>query len=212
MMEISIPRTAVAFDFDKTLTRFDSLRLFLLQAASLRRLVFAGIGSGPQMVAGLWSGSSRDKAKAKLVRRLLSGRTEAEVTQWAEKTAEIIIESGLRDDTVRCLRWHQDNGSRIIVVSASFEAYVRPVVSTLGVTEVIATRWQVDPVTLRLTGNLEGSNIRGPQKVLALRARLGRTHTLNYAYGDSRGDREMLSAAYAPVWVRSGQVRLPNAG
>ncbi|MEL6731156.1 MAG: haloacid dehalogenase-like hydrolase, partial [Bacteroidota bacterium] len=46
------------------------------------------------------------------------------------------------------------------------------------------------------TGNIEGANNYGPEKVERIREWLGdREVEASYAYGDSRGDREMLAWA-----------------
>jgi phosphatidylglycerophosphatase C len=52
------------------------------------------------------------------------------------------------------------------------------------------------------TGNLDGPNCRGPEKVTRLHEWLGDRSTVNVvAYGDSAGDREMLADADEAHWV-----------
>ncbi len=87
------------------------------------------------------------------------------------------------------------------MVSASFEAYVTLVAASLGIDEVIATRWEVDPDTERLTGRLDGLNVRGEAKVSLLDDLLGGPRDLEYAYGNSSGDTAMLARARHPVRV-----------
>jgi phosphatidylglycerophosphatase C len=53
-----------------------------------------------------------------------------------------------------------------------------------------------------LTGDLDGANCRGPEKVRRLHQVFGPDMQLAEAYGDTRGDREMLAAA------ASGHMRL----
>ena len=58
----------------------------------------------------------------------------------------------------------------------------------------------------RLTGELDGANCRGPEKVRRLHEWLdtahgGRSAVEVVAYGDSPGDREMLADADEPHWV-----------
>ena len=94
------------------------------------------------------------------------------------------------------------------MVSASFEAYVTPVANALGIDEVIATRWEVDPATDTLTGRLDGLNVRGEAKVTLLDDLLGGRCDLAYAYGNSGGDTAMLARARNPV--RVGRRPLPT--
>ena len=57
----------------------------------------------------------------------------------------------------------------------------------------------------RLTGRLDGPNCRGPEKERRLRAWLtdrGLEKATLWAYGDSRGDRELLALADRPELVR----------
>jgi phosphoserine phosphatase len=59
---------------------------------------------------------------------------------------------------------------------------------------IIATRLEI--VDNRLTGKLASPNCYGPQKVERIRAALDLSrYGRIFAYGDSRGDREMLALA-----------------
>ncbi len=57
----------------------------------------------------------------------------------------------------------------------------------------------------RLTGRLQGANVRGPEKKARVEAwiaqRLGDRPFRLWAYGDSAGDRELLAMADHPVRV-----------
>ena len=91
-----------------------------------------------------------------------------------------------------------------MIVSASFELYVEPLGSLLGVDGVLATRLVTDAG--RFTGDLDGPNCRGPEKVQRLHAWLdqhhgGRAAVELVAYGDSPGDRELLADADVAHWV-----------
>jgi phosphatidylglycerophosphatase C len=195
-------RAVVAFDFDGTITREDTFRVFLNRIGTRRALAAVFLRRSPQMLGALRGGEARDHAKKLLCHDVLEGLTREFAEQAAADTAQDVSSSLIRDDAAARIRWHQAQGHRVIVVSASFEAYVRPVVTALGIDEVIATRWEVDPVTDRLTGRLEGRNVRGEAKVDLLDAHLGGPSALEYAYGNSSGDKAMLARSRYPVWVR----------
>ena len=93
------------------------------------------------------------------------------------------------------LAWHRQQGHRCVVISASLELYLRPWASTVGFDEVLGSRLEVLD-NGRTSGKLLGENCFGPEKMRRLEALLGprEGYTL-YAYGDSRGDKELLSAA-----------------
>ena len=67
-------------------------------------------------------------------------------------------------------------------------------ISVTGFDAVIATRLETDGVG-RVTGRYDGGNCYGAEKARRLRALLGEAAVELYAYGDSRGDREMLAMA-----------------
>jgi phosphatidylglycerophosphatase C len=78
--------------------------------------------------------------------------------------------------------------------------YVSPIGRRLGFDAVLATRLEVD-TDGRLTGRLSGANCRGPEKVARLREWRSGELVVDFAYGDSAGDREMLALAEVPIKV-----------
>ena len=196
----------VVFDFDGTLTRPDIFRLFMRQIRSRRLLLASLVRHSLSLVMGLRGGSARDRAKERLCVTLLGGLPEEQVRAAAERTADIVLRTALRQDTTARLRWHLASGHRVIVISASFEAYVRPVVAALGVREVVATKWEVDPITRSLTGRLAGVNVRGAAKVRLLEEYLDNGPCrVDVAYGNSQGDAALLAMADRAVWVGRGR-------
>jgi phosphatidylglycerophosphatase C len=126
---------------------------------------------------------------------------QAEAAQLAAR----IVDGGLRGDTSARLAWHRQEGHRVVIVSASYEQYVRIVGEHLGVDEVLATRVEFDR-TGRCTGRLAGANCRAGEKVRRLSdwmkaVGVERSTTTIWAYGDSKGDRALLDFADHPVWV-----------
>lgn len=194
-------RPIVAFDFDGTITKQDTLRFFLVR---IRRKAFLGrafLRRTPELVAALQGGAARDRAKVAICREVLGGLPRQRAEEAAADTARVVLGGLLRPDTTERIRWHQAAGHRIIVVSASFEAYVTLVAASLGIDEVIATRWELEPTGEVLTGGLDGLNVRGEAKVALLDAHVGRRCHLEYAYGNSSGDTAMLARARNPEWV-----------
>ena len=194
-------RPVVAFDFDGTITTKDTLRLFLTRIRGPKELATTFIRHAPQLGLALRGGTARERAKQLVCMDVLGGLHHDRAQAAASETAKAVCRRLIRPDAEARIRWHQAQGHRIIVVSASFEAYVAPVVSSLGIDEVIATRWEVDPETRVLTGRLDGLNVRSEAKVTLLEELLGRPCRLAYAYGNSSGDTAMLARAEHPVRV-----------
>jgi phosphatidylglycerophosphatase C len=104
---------------------------------------------------------------------------------------------------VDSLNEHKAHGDRVIIVSASLSSYVSCFASFLE-TEFLATELESDGSVL--TGRIHGENVRGNEKVMKLEtflSRVGyeRSEVFVTAYGDSAGDREMLTWADQAVKV-----------
>src|SRR5262245_39365356 len=190
--------TIAAFDFDGTLTRRDCMVPFLCRVAGSGAVVRALAAESPAMAR-----HGRDGVKAGVLRRLLAGRSLADVTSRGELFAGDIMDRRLRSDTVAILRRHQDAGDRTVLVSASLRPYLEPVATALGIDHVICTELEV--VDGALTGEIIGGNCRGPVKAARLQAWLGDPSPddgVLWAYGDSSGDDELLALATHGVRIR----------
>jgi HAD superfamily hydrolase (TIGR01490 family) len=159
-----------------------------------------------RLALGLTGDCRRDAAKEALLVRLLAGRHLATLSAVAEAFAGEVVTSHLRPDTLARLEWHRTQGHHVVIVSASPELYVAPLGRCLGV-DVLATRLEVGSDG-RLTGRLAGRNCRGAEKALRLREHLGPEPVTLIAYGDSKGDRQLLAMAQTAVWV--GRRALPR--
>ena len=183
----------VAFDFDGTLTRRDSFMAFLRWRAG--RLGFAGKMAGLAPAAAVYL-ATRDRGmlKAAAGRAFLKGLTVGELRAAARNFAALSAPSLLRPDALRRWREWQAQDARLVIVTASPELLVEPFARELGAFATIGTRMAVGPDG-RLTGDLDGENCRGAQKVVRLQAIFGAGLRLTAAYGDTAGDREMLAIA-----------------
>lgn len=183
-----------AFDFDGTLTRRDTLLPFLLHtlgAAALARRAFALV----PVLAGYGLGRvSNGAAKERVLVRCIGGMRADELQRQAERFAAEVVPGLLRNETMRRLDWHRQRGHRCVVVSASLELYVGPWARRAGFDDIVATRLEAQDATV--SGRLFGANCYGAEKVARLERLLGdRNGYRLYAYGDSRGDRELLAYA-----------------
>lgn len=208
---MSPPAGVAAFDFDGTLVRRDSFIGFLRHVAGPRAVnvawsrawrSLAGVGRSPH-----W----RDAVKETLVRETLTGLpahiVERAAVAYAESVAALIT-----PDMRRLLDRHRDAGHRTVVVSASLEVYLVPAGRLIGIDSTLGTRLEIGDDG-HLTGRLLGPNCRGPEKARRLsqwmtEQAIDPGHVPLWAYGDSRGDREMLAAAAFAARVRRG--RLPR--
>lgn len=194
-----------AFDVDNTLTVRDCVLPFLKRC----RPVPVTAAKMLIQVTDLGRGAARrdrDLIKQVATRAALAGRPESYIEDLAANFAHEVVAHWLRPDTLERLRWHQSHNHSVVLVSASYELYLRHVGALLGVDAVIATRVVSEGGTM--TGELNGANCRGAEKSRRLlewtSKHVGaRANTTLWAYGDSAGDTEMLADADHPVWVRS---------
>lgn len=188
-----------AFDFDGTLVDGDSLPRYLSQLLGRRRFGAALGRSVPAMLSG-YRGAGRDGAKAALLARSVAGVPVVHAANVGERFAAQLA-GEIRPEMVDRLAWHHAAGHRTVLVSASLALYLEPFGKLAGFDDVICTRLEVGPEGL-LTGRLRGENVRAEQKALQLGRLLGSEQVTVWAYGDSRGDREMLAMADHPTRVR----------
>jgi phosphatidylglycerophosphatase C len=192
-----------AFDVDKTLTTRDCVVPFLRRcqpaAITLAKMVSDVSDFGRGLVR-----RDRDLIKTVATRAVMTGRNVADVEDLAKQYATEVVSGWLRPDTVARLRWHQSHHHHVVLVSASYELYLRHLGTALGVNAVIATRLVRNG--LEFTGEIDGSNCRGNEKARRLGAWIAehvgeRNEVVIWAYGDSAGDQAMLALADHPVWV-----------
>lgn len=184
------------FDFDGTLTDRDSFRDFVLfahggLAGGLRLLL-----TMPVWLAFQLRLVSRQRAKQWAFGILLRPLGNEQLGLLARRYARERIPQILRPAGLRQLQAHRQQGHRVVVISASPEDWIAPWCAAQGI-ECLATRLQRHHG--QLTGQIDGSNCRGAEKVTRLQALLNlKSFDHVIAYGDSAGDREMLAIADAP--------------
>ncbi|MEX1105145.1 MAG: HAD-IB family hydrolase [Ilumatobacteraceae bacterium] len=199
-----------AFDVDGTLTTRDCVRPFLERVAGRRGIVGALVR---QPVATVIGGVRRDRDVIKeiVVGGVYRGRQVTDLDALGHQFAGVVEQSMLRPDVVARMRWHQAVGHRTVIVSASLRSYLQPLAASLGIDRAICT--DVVSEDGRYLDRLDGGNCRAGEKWARLAAWLdgeGLRGAELWAYGDSRGDREMLAAAHHAVWVRGATIdRVP---
>ncbi len=191
-----------AFDVDKTLIDVHCCTRFLLQLFGKRRY-FAALHRAA--LEHRFRPSRRDVVKLSLLRNLLGGLDSNVFAEEAEEFS-LWIEKRLDPRPLHRLRTHQDMGHRVMLVSASLGAYIRPMGRRLGVDSACAV--EMIESGGRLTGEVVGGcNLTRSAKVAAVSdflsaSSISRNEITIWAYGDSAGDAEMLLFADWPVWVR----------
>jgi phosphatidylglycerophosphatase C len=199
-------RIVAAFDFDGTITTSDSFRHFVRYAIGTPRFSWSGLRALPWIVAMKAGLISRGDAKAKFAWFALGPAGADSLDAIARRFVESDLPRIVRPEMLERVRAHRARGHEVVLVSASPSLYLEKWAAAAGFDAVLATRLAFERGVF--TGRLDGENCWGPQKVVRLRAWWGdRPPGQLFAYGDSRGDREMAALANQ-AWIRGhGEMR-----
>ena len=179
-----------AFDFDGTLTKSDTLLAFIRYAKGswafglgfmryAHLLVLMKLGLYPN-----W------KAKQKVFAHFFKGMKLNDFNALCEHFANA-HEHLLRPEGAKVIEAAQKLQADVLIVSASIDNWVQPFFPEV---KVLGT--QIEVINGKLTGRFLTKNCYGQEKVnRILTLYPNRTDYHLTAYGDSRGDKEMLALA-----------------
>jgi phosphatidylglycerophosphatase C len=193
-------RIVAAFDFDGTITTSDSLQDFVLFVVGRGRFAAGMMAAAPWLAGVLTGACDRGDAKAHFLAATLGGMTRVELEAAAQSFVTQRLPALVRSEMAARVREHGALGHDRVLVSASPALYLNLWAPEAGFQAVLATELEFRDD--RFTGNLASPNCRSQEKVVRLRQWFGNAPPdVLYAYGDSRGDREMLALADHP-WLR----------
>lgn len=185
----------VAFDFDGTLTRHDTFIAFIRFACGDVRFLLGLLWNMPFLLAYKCRLYPNWKAKQRLFSYFFKGMPLAEFNALCEDFCQSKMQALFRSDAERCIKEHLRKGCQTVIVSASIDNWVQPFARNLGVEYVIGTQVELTS-DKRLTGCFATPNCYGWEKVRRLQRLFpDKNNYYLIAYGDSRGDYELLSYA-----------------
>lgn len=194
--EKAAPVEIVVFDFDGTITTDDTFRLFLrYYAGNLKWAVNILLLMPIFIVYGLKL-VGRTQAKIHVTRRFFKNAPIARLDAKAAEFAKEVIPGLIRPQAQACLDSKKTDLESLYICSASIAPYLRAWGESQNIHNILATELESDGD--RYTGEIKGWNIWGEGKVRRILAEFA-PHPVRIieAYGDSRGDQEMLHAAEA---------------
>jgi HAD superfamily hydrolase (TIGR01490 family) len=183
-------KKVIAIDFDGTLTTKDTFVEFIRFAKGTRAFVLGFLCYAPLLVLMKLHLYPNDKAKQKVFAYFFKDMKiedfDALCQAFAASSRYL-----LRPQGVEAIRQANSEGVEILIISASIDNWVQPFFPDV---KVVGT--QVEVKDGRLTGRFLTKNCYGQEKVNRLLSLY--PHRQDYclvAYGDSRGDKELLSFA-----------------
>ena len=180
----------VAFDFDGTLTTKDTLIEFIRYACGTGAFVKGFLRYAHLLVLMKLGLYPNWKAKQKVFSYFFEGMKIEEFDGLCQRFAKD-NQHLLRPKGIEAIQQALDKGAEVLIVSASIDNWVKAFFNTLC---VVGT--QIEIKDGLLTGRFLTKNCYGQEKVnriLALYPNRSEYHLT--AYGDSRGDKELLAFA-----------------
>lgn len=197
-----------AFDFDGTITKTDSLLPFFYFTHGKFKTLVKLILEIPVLFLFCIRRRNRQEVKERLLARFYGGWKLEALKQAGTKYAMSKLNKYIKPEALKRIHWHRTKGHTLILLSASLDIYLKPWGKSHGFNYVISSELEDKPI---ITGKLQGINCREVEKVKRLVAQIGpKDHYQLYAYGDSRGDKELLDYSDYPYY-RSFAERAPYA-
>lgn len=186
------------FDFDGTITNKDTMLAFIAYAKGGFQLYLSMFLLSPFLILMKLGLFSNAKAKAMLLKYHFAGKEQEWFDRKARDFARDIIPRYLREKAIGQISYHRGSGHDLIVITASLDLWVKPWFDHHKL-DFISTKGEMKDGLF--TGKLDGPNISGQEKVKQLKSRFNlKDYDRIYAYGDSRGDREILKLADRAYW------------
>lgn len=191
-------RRIAFFDFDGTVTTKDTL-LEIIRHVKGTPAFYAGfLLYSPFLVAYKLKVISNQLAK-EMVLRFFFGKTPVtKFQQYCDDFADHVLPSLLRPKALHEIRRLQEAGATVVIVSASASNWINGWCNAAGV-QLLATK--LEEKNNAITGMIEGRNCHGNEKVRRIREAYNlEQYDEIYCYGDTSGDKPMLSLATHPFY------------
>ena len=192
------------FDFDGTITRKDTLIEFLRFAGGSARFYAVFALYSPLLVLLKLKLYSNQKAKEKIFAHYFMGLP---LEQFNDLCRRFIEQKGLSliyAEAKAQIVKHKAQGDEVVIISASIENWVCHFAEALKADKLLATKIEVKDG--KLTGRFLTANCYGKEKVKRLLSVYPeRSNYYLIAYGDSRGDKEILQFADEQHYKQFGQ-------
>ena len=185
------------FDFDGTLTTSDTLLEFIKYAKGRSRFLMVFLMYSPLLVLMKLHLYPNWKAKQQIFAHLFAGmhieKFDALCRGFAEESQHL-----LRPKGITLMHEALVAGAQVFIVSASIDNWVRPFFDIRNLKGVQVLGTQIEVEDGKLTGRFKSNNCYGKEKVHRIAEALKSFERSEYeieAFGDSRGDKEMLAFA-----------------
>ncbi|MEJ5997738.1 HAD family hydrolase [Corynebacterium sp. H130] len=203
-VELQLPKVAAFFDLDKTIIATSSAYAFGREFMSSglispKAALQMSLAQATYILAG-HSGEQMDRTRDQLT-AMIAGWELEQVRQIAEETMKNVVSPAIYQEARDLIRFHQNLGHDVIIISASATELVTPIAKELGVHHIVATELATKD------GVLTGEVLfyaKGPAKaeeIKRLAQERGYDLDRSFAYSDSATDIPMLETVGNAVAV-----------
>lgn len=187
------------FDFDGTITSVDTFRDFIRWHRGFVRFWICVLVTAPLIV--LYAGGFLENTTPKraLFWLLYKGFPLESFESACERYASTRLRKILRPEALKKIGFHIKCGHKLVIISASLNHWIVPWAREAKIEYVFAT--QAKTIGPQLTGGFIEDCFYGSKKVTALKGLSCYTKkSIVWAYGDGRGDKELLEIADFPFY------------
>jgi HAD superfamily hydrolase (TIGR01490 family) len=181
------------FDLDGTLTRKDTLIEIIRYMHGNGKLYLGLILLSPYLLLYKIGILSNWKAKEAMLTYFFRHMSYDDFQKKCHDFSQDVLPELIRVEGIKTLKRLKEEDTRIVIVSASVEQWIRPWCELLSLS-CIGTKLEVRDG--KLTGKMDGKNCHGAEKVNRIKAMLDLSQYEEIsAYGDTEGDLPMLELA-----------------
>ncbi len=181
------------YDFDGTITNKDSFLEFLKFMKGRKKYYFFITLISPAILLYFIGIIPNWKLKEFFLSVFLKNTPIEEYNRKCNIFAEKVLPGIIKKQALQNIINGKSTNNKIIIVSASLENYIARWAENYDI-QVVATK--VDVKNGKLTGRINGKNCYGKEKVIRLKRNINiRDFDEISVYGDSKGDKELLSIA-----------------
>jgi phosphatidylglycerophosphatase C len=188
-----VKKKLVLFDFDGTITTKDTLLEFIRFYHGTGRWLTGFLINTPWITLMTLKMIPNWRAKEKVLKWFFAGENVERFNLLSEQFCAEVLPALIRPDALEAINQHKASGATVVVISASAENWVEPWCRKNGLS-CLATQLEISGN--KITGKIKGVNCYGAEKEKRIRACYNIPEFEEViAYGDSKGDLEMLALA-----------------
>lgn len=191
-------KSVALFDFDGTITSKDTFLEFIKYYKGISSFLLGILLLSPVLILFKLKLIQNWKAKEIVLSYFFKGENAEIFKKRCDNYAILKIPKVTKVKALRYIELHKKYNHDIFVVSASAEVWLSKWCEKMDL-KLISTKLEIQ--NGRVTGKILGKNCYGIEKVKRIIKEIDlNKYDLIFAYGDSRGDKEMLELANYPYY------------